>query len=86
MSTLITLTRHVNHEKMLRRRFLTPLKQIKNEIVGANEAVGNHPSIYLYILFECVPFSFSSDFLSGVAAHYCGGFQCLDFNVVSRPE
>lgn len=49
MSTLITLTRHVNHEKMLRRRFLTPLKQIKNEIVGANEAVGNHLSVYIYI-------------------------------------
>lgn len=53
MSALITLTRHVNHEKMLRRRFLTPLKQIKNEIVGANEAVGNHLSIYIYIVQVC---------------------------------
>lgn len=74
MSTLITLTRHVNHEKMLRRRFLTPLKQIKNEIVGANEAAGNHLSISLYILFKCVPFGFSSYFLLGVAAQYCGRF------------
>lgn len=73
MSTLITLTRHVNHEKMLSRRFLTPKRRLK-KIFSGHEAVVHHVSIYCLSVWTYVDLCLCA---LGVAVLCCGRFQYI---------